>query len=415
MNSKILLVAILLVSSIVLVPNLVFSKGNSSKHSTNIVKKYDITKNCATNQDTDNHPLNPMTYLTYFSCGHVSQLENGTTLRQFTMIIHEDHKVPVTMGNLDTKTPPIMYTAWTFNSSIPAPTIRMTEGDHISIKVVNLKQNKLPHSFHMHSIHAGSVDGTMFNNQSGSITPGHSFTYNFVAAPTGLWPFHCHQMPISLHIVKGLYGHMIIDPVKPRPAMHEMNMILNGYDLTISPETELPRLPTAQEANVMMSGNDTRAENASESLPQERDNQVYSANGIAFYYDVHPIPIALNEPYRLYLTNMLDFDFSNTFHLHGQVFKVYPAGTENPETRSGDTTTPLMTHDIISMAQGDRAILEWQYDKPGLYMIHSHFESQSGRGWEGLLSVKSHHAVEVVHTNPVAPATSIRPPLTPPT
>ena len=108
--------------------------------------------------------------------------------------------------------------------------------------------------------------------------------------------------------------------------MHEMNMILNGYDLTISPETELPRLPTAQEANVMMSGNDTRAENASESLPQERDNQVYSANGIAFYYDVHPIPIALNEPYRLYLTNMLDFDFSNTFHLHGQVFKVYPAG-----------------------------------------------------------------------------------------
>ncbi|MGA9842481.1 MAG: multicopper oxidase domain-containing protein, partial [Nitrososphaeraceae archaeon] len=172
---------------------------------------------------------------------------------------------------------------------------------------------------------------------------------------------------------------------------------------------------TAQEANVMMSGNDTRAENASESLPQERDNQVYSANGIAFYYDVHPIPIALNEPYRLYLTNMLDFDFSNTFHLHGQVFKVYPAGTENPETRSRDTTTPLMTHDIISMAQGDRAILEWQYDKPGLYMIHSHFESQSGRGWEGLLSVKSHQAVEVVHTNPVAPATSIRPPLTPPT
>jgi Multicopper oxidase len=433
MNSKILLVAILLVSSIVLLPNLVFSKGNSSEHSANFVKKYDITKTCATNQDTDNHPLNPMTYLTYFSCGHVSQLENGTTLRQFTMIIHEDHKVPVTMGNLDTKTQPIMYNAWTFNSSIPAPTIRMTEGDHISIKVVNLKQNKLPHSFHMHSIHAGSVDGTMFNNQSGSITPGHSFTYNFVAAPTGLWPFHCHQMPISLHIVKGLYGQMIIDPPKPRPAMHEMNMIINGYDLTISPETELPRLPTAQEANVMMSGNDTRAENASESLPQERDNQVYSANGIAFYYDVHPIPIALNEPYRLYLTNMLDFDFSNTFHLHGQVFKVYPAGTENPEaSRSEDTTTPIMTHDIISMAQGDRAILEWQYDKPGLYMIHSHFESQSGRGWEGLLSVhpttlnqpiaiststspKSHQEVEVVHTNPDTPATSIRPPLTPPT
>ena len=138
----------------------------------------------------------------------------------------------------------------------------------------------------MHSIHAGS-DGMMFNNQSGSITPGTQLLLIISLSLTGLWPFHCHQMPISLHIVKGLYGQVIIDPPKPRPAMHEMNMILNGYDLTISPEAELPRLPTAQEANVMMSGNDTRAENASESLPQERDNQVYSANGIAFYYDAY--------------------------------------------------------------------------------------------------------------------------------
>ena len=66
MNSRILLVAILLVSSIVLLPNLVFSKGNSSEHSANFVKKYDITKNCAANQDTDNHPLNPMTHLHTF-------------------------------------------------------------------------------------------------------------------------------------------------------------------------------------------------------------------------------------------------------------------------------------------------------------------------------------------------------------
>ena len=359
--------------------------------STNVKKvlKYDMDKNCAVNQDTDKHPLNPSTYLTYFSCGHVSQLKNGTTLRQFTMLIHEDVKVPITMGNLATNTPAIMYNAWTFNSSIPAPTIRMTQGDLVSIKVVNLAQNKFPHSFHMHSIHAGAIDGTMFNNQSGSISPGHSFTYNFTANPVGLWPFHCHQMPLSLHVVKGLYGQMIIDPPanQVRPLMHEMNMILNGYDLTITPETALPRLPTAQEADVMMSGNADRAQNQSESLPQERDNQVYSANGVAFYYDVHPIPIKLNEPYRLYLTNMLDFDFANTFHIHGQVFKYYPAGTLSPDAK--DTTTPLMTHDIISMAQGDRGILEWQYDKPGLYMIHSHFESQSGRGWEGLLKVSA--------------------------
>ena len=335
------------------------------------VLKYDRDKNCA--GDLNPH-LNPSTYLTYFNCGHVNVLKNGTTVRTFALIIHEDIKVPITMGNPSTNTPAIMYPAWTFNGSIPAPTIRMTQGDHVSIKVWN--NGTMPHSFHMHSIHPGIVDGTMFNNASGAIPPGSSYTYNFTADPVGLWPFHCHMMPLALHITRGLYGHMIIDPPanQARPIMHEMNMIMNGFDLTLNSKSESLRLPTFQEANQMLAGNDTVAE----SLPQEHDNQVYALNTVAFYYDVHPIPIKLNEPYRFYLTNMLDFDFANTLHLHGTVFQYYPSAT---------STTPTMTNDIVSLGQGDRGILELQYHFPGVYMIHSHFESQAGRGWEGLLKV----------------------------
>lgn len=352
------------------------SKSNSSNNSNSNsdVAKYDIQKNCAADQHTI---LTPLTYLTHFSCGHVSQLDNGTTLRKFTMIVHEDIKTPLTLGNLETNTKPIMYDAWTFNGSIPAPTIRVTKGDIVSINVINLATNKFPHSMHMHSIHAGNIDGTMFNNESGTITPGHNFTYTFTADPVGLWPFHCHQMPLALHMVKGLYGQMIIDPPasEARPIMTELNMIMNGYDIGLTPQTELPRLPTFAEAQQIMKGNDTM----NEALPQERDNQIYSLNGVAFYYDANPIPIQMGQPYRVYLTNFLDFDFANTFHLHGNVFKYYPSGT--------DTKTPMETTDIVSLAQGDRGIMEFQYDKPGLYMIHSHFESQSGRGWEGLFKV----------------------------
>jgi FtsP/CotA-like multicopper oxidase with cupredoxin domain len=349
------------------------SESKMSSTAKNVID-YDVQKHCAPASQLAER-LNPTSYLTYFNCGHVTVLDNGTTLRQFALVIREDIKVPITLGNPDTHTPPILYNAWTFNGSIPAPTIRVTQGDHVSIKVIN--EGTMAHSFHMHSIHPGSVDGTMFNNASGAIKPGDSFTYNFVADPVGLWPFHCHMMPISMHITKGLYGHMIIDPPAnaARPAMHEMNMIMNGFDLGLQPGSDQLRLPTAEEANQIMAGNDS----VSESLPQEHDNQVYALNTVAFYYDVHPIPIKVGEPYRVYLTNMLDFDFANTFHLHGQVFQYYPSGT---------AMSPMMTNDIVSLPQGDRGILEFTYHMPGLFMIHSHFESQAARGWEGLLNVQ---------------------------
>lgn len=375
------------------------------------VAQYDIEKNCAPDQHTI---LTPMTYLSHFSCGHVTILDNGTTVRKFTMVVHEDIKTPLTLGNLETKTKPIVYDAWTFNGSIPAPTIRVTKGDIVSINVINLPTNKFTHSLHMHSIHAGAIDGTMFNNQSGSIAPGKNFTYTFTADPVGLWPFHCHQMPLALHIVKGLYGQMIIDPPASdkRPQMTEMNMILNGYDLGLTPTTELPRLPTFEEAQQIKQGNEA----TNEALPSERDNQIYSLNGVAFFYDANPIPIQLGQPYRVYLTNFLDFDFANTFHLHGQVFKYYPSGT--------DMKTPEMTTDIVSLGQGDRGVMEFQYDKPGLYMIHSHFESQSGRGWEGLLKADNFNsAVSTTKTTSINSITNqiethtvtkpIEPPMTP--
>ena len=336
------------------------------------VLNYDQKKHCAT--DLQKRP-DPMEYLTYFNCGHIlgKDRETGQTVREFTLILREDVKVPITLGNPATNTKPIMYPAWTFNGTIPGPTIRVTDGDHVSIKVIN--QGKMAHSLHLHSIHEGGIDGTMFNNQSGSIKPGQSYTYTFTAGPPGLWPYHCHMMPIALHIGKGLYGAMIIDPKTPRSQMNEMVMVMNGFNLGLNPSTELPRLPTYQEAQQIMAGNET----TEESLPKELDNQVYALNTVAFYYDVHPIPIKIDQPYRVYLVNFLDFDFANTFHIHGQVFKYYPSATSE---------TPEMTNDVVTLSQGDRGLLEFKYTLPGQYMIHSHFESQSGRGWEGLLSVK---------------------------
>ena len=330
-------------------------------------QQYDVDKNCTKN--THQIP-NMQQILTYFNCGTTTFSDNGTTLRKFTLIIEENHKLPITLPEDTNKS--IQFPAWTFNSSIPGPTMRMTQGDHVEVTVVN--KGSMPHSLHMHSIHPGNMDGVpIVSGDSGFISPGKSFTYKFIAAPTGIFVYHCHMVPVAEHINRGLYGAMIIDPPvnNQRPQMKEIVMYLSGFDLKL--KDDFPRLPTTEEANLLMAGKDNQTD-----LPDEHDNSLYAVNGMANYYMHHPIQVALHEPLRIYVFNMLDFE-ENSFHLHGQLFQYYPSGTSH---------SPAFTNDVVSLSQGDRGIMETKFNYPGLYMAHAHLEQIGGRGWSSLFSVK---------------------------
>ena len=111
------------------------------------------------------------------------------------------------------------------------------------------------------------------------------------------------------------------------------------------------------------------------------DNQIYSVNGPAFLYRDHPIQLATGEPYRVYLVNMLEFDTMNSFHLHGNMFEYYPAGTG---------MNPSYTTDIVELGQGDRGIMEFNYTKPGMYMFHAHINRFTDLGWMGMFNVVNH-------------------------
>src|ERR687895_462093 len=154
------------------------------------VADYDKLKNCTT--DLTKRPTS-IEYLTHFNCGRVSQDENGQTTREFTLIVEEDQNVTISNAGH-------YFDAWTFNGTVPGPTMRMTEGDLVRINVINSKDNQKTHSLHMHSIHTAEMDGVatpVSSNshgdnmkttgdvfyESGMIPPGKSFTYEFVAQP----------------------------------------------------------------------------------------------------------------------------------------------------------------------------------------------------------------------------------------
>jgi manganese oxidase len=66
----------------------------------------------------------------------------------------------------------------------------------------------------------------------------------------------------------------------------------------------------------------------------------------------------------------------NSFHLHGNMFDYYPAGTGTAHDTKGVFKT-----DVVELGQGDRGIIEFTYDKPGMFMFHAHVTEFTDLGW----------------------------------
>ena len=89
--------------------------------------------------------------------------------------------------------------------------MRMTEGDHVKITLIN--KGTMAHTLHMHSVHAGNVDGVPgLSSYSGMVQPGTQFTYDLFYSAIWCLSISSSCLSRAQHINRGLYGVMIIDP-----------------------------------------------------------------------------------------------------------------------------------------------------------------------------------------------------------
>ncbi len=105
-------------------------------------------------------------------------------------------------------TPGEIEEAWAYNDQVPGPEIRVTEGDKVRIVV----KNELPEStaVHWHGVMVPfDQDGVPFITQP-PITPGATFTYEFVARNAGSHMYHAHANSTK-QVGKGLLGAFIIE------------------------------------------------------------------------------------------------------------------------------------------------------------------------------------------------------------
>jgi manganese oxidase len=292
----------------------------------------------------------PSEFVRAFDYGETTTMRDGTVVREWEIIAGE-REIEIAPG--------VFFPAWTYNGTVPGPTLRANEGELLRVHFTNGSSH--PHTIHFHGIHSAWHDGVTGIGR-GDIQPGDSHTYEFTAKPFGCHLYHCHAAPLKRHIHKGLYGAFIVNPdpakrgdrAKPRhpdypesAAWQEFVMVMNAFDTTF-----------------------------------DAANEVYAVNSIAFHYMKHPITIDRTRPVRIYLINMTEFDPLNSFHLHANFFDYYDHGTTLEPT--------LRTVDTIMQAQGQRGIIECSFadHEPGPYMFHAHVSEFAELGWMSLFDVR---------------------------
>lgn len=123
--------------------------------------------------------------------------------------------------------------AVTVNGSLPAPTLRMREGDTVTLRVSNALPARGAHgnltSIHWHGIllpaNMDGVPGMSFDG----IRPGESYLYRFTLKQSGTYWYHSHS---GFQEQAGLYGALIVDPREPEPHRYQRDYVVMLSDWT---------------------------------------------------------------------------------------------------------------------------------------------------------------------------------------
>lgn len=232
---------------------------------------------------------------------------------------------------------------WTFNGSVPAPTIRVHQGDTVRITL----ENKDPEMAHGLDFHFAKMDMGTFHKP---IEPGQSMTYEVKADFPGIFYFHCSADPVIMHIANGMFGALIVDPPGYVPTAKEFVLIQNEW---YKNSTDLDELINGSPVAVAF-------------------------NGVAAQYTTSPLTVKSGEDVRFYFVNAGINDFA-AWHVIGQIFdEVYYDG--NPKNKKSGVQT-------VTVGPGAVLITDIKAPADGSYLMLTHQMNEAMKGGAGLLKV----------------------------
>ncbi|MBI3022656.1 MAG: cupredoxin domain-containing protein [Thaumarchaeota archaeon] len=185
----------------------------------------------------------------------------------------------------------VTFNAWTFNGTIPGPTVWVNQGDTIHFKLIN--DGSMGHSM---DFHAAEIDWSV---AYATIAPGETKTFDFTPRYPGVFMYHCGTPPVIQHISNGMYGAIIVKPVTPLPPAPGGEFVL-----------------VESEFYTKHNADGTSTGDIDKMLAANPDYVVF--NGKAFQYQKSPLLVQQNERVRLYLLNA-GTNLNEAFHVIGAI------------------------------------------------------------------------------------------------
>ena len=288
------------------------------------------------------------------------------TTRHFTLVA-EEKDIP--------EGPSAIWHAWTYNGTVPGPTLHAWVGDRIVVTVYN--HLNLTISFHTHLVnYSFASDGSQANVIAGMgvgsmIPPGQNYTYYFTGVYGGVFEYHDHssdQYSIPYHMGQGLYGIFVVDdPKNPPPKL--------AHDWTVSMAEIGPRVSgTGYAPYIMDSMGFPGGEPALVNL--------FAAQGLP------GVEVQFNKTLLTFEANVGDtvrFDLFNpgaylglthSFHLHdAEMISEF----QNPGVPVPDAVVPL--------DGGVSEAVLVTLSTPGVFLFHCHVVPHADAGMIGVLVV----------------------------
>lgn len=256
--------------------------------------------------------------------------------------------------------PGVVYEAWTFGGQVPGPAFRVTVGDTIDFTIVN--KSFMPHSMDFHA--AEIAPSRAYVN----VMPNDSLTFQFVARVPGAFMYHCGTAPVAAHIANGMYGALIVDPVKPRPVAKEFVLVQSEFYL--GPKSGPDSVQSLDWQRM---------------LGQAPDYVTF--NGAANLYAGHPLEVGVNQPLRFYLVNAGPNRVS-AFHVVGAIFdRVWVDGSD----------MPLRGVQTFNVPVGGGMVFDVRLAEEGIYPFVSHAFADATKGAVGMLKAGDPPATTGAH------------------